>query len=98
MVQIVWLKSAKDDLKSIYDFISLDSKRYAKLQVQKIYTCTFLLKTNPLIGKKVSEMNEPSIKEIIVGNYRIIYRIISMQTIHILMIHHGARNLTKRLK
>ncbi len=36
MVQIKWLKSANTDLKEIYDFISLDSKRYAKHQVEKI--------------------------------------------------------------
>lgn len=33
MVQIRWLKEAKDDLKEIFDYISSDSVRYAKLQV-----------------------------------------------------------------
>ena len=36
MVRIKWLKSAKDDMKEIYDYIALDSKRYARLQVEKI--------------------------------------------------------------
>lgn len=35
MVRVKWLKSAKDDLKEIYEYISLDSKRYAKHQVEK---------------------------------------------------------------
>ena len=32
MVRVKWLKSAKDDLRDIYEYISLDSKRYAKHQ------------------------------------------------------------------
>lgn len=35
MVRIKWLKSAKLDLKEIYGFIALDSKRYAQYQVKK---------------------------------------------------------------
>jgi plasmid stabilization system protein ParE len=30
MVEIRWLEEARDDLKDIYDYISRDSKRYAK--------------------------------------------------------------------
>lgn len=98
MVQIVWLKSAKNDLKSIYEFIALDSKKYAKLQIQKIYATSSILKISPFSGKKVIELNDDSIREIIVANYRLIYRIISNQLIHVLMVHHGARSLEKRKK
>ncbi len=36
MVKLMWLESAKNDLKSIFDYIALDSKRYAKYQVKEI--------------------------------------------------------------
>lgn len=36
MVQIIWSKQALEDLKEIFDYISLDSKEYAKLQVVRI--------------------------------------------------------------
>ena len=36
MVEIEWLTEAKEDLKDIYDYISRDSKRYAKRQVDRI--------------------------------------------------------------
>jgi toxin ParE1/3/4 len=68
MVQIVWLKSAKNDLKSIYEFIALDSKKYAKLQIQKIYAASSMLIISPLNGKKVIELNDSSIREIVVGD------------------------------
>jgi toxin ParE1/3/4 len=96
MVRIIWLESAKFDLKEIFDYISLDSKRYARFQVEKIITKTNILKSNPEIGKIVDEFKTPTIREIIEGNYRIIYSIVSAKEINILLIHHGARNLKRR--
>ena len=47
--------------------------------------------------KKVSESDDEKIREIFEGDYRIIYRIVSIEEIHILLIHHGARDLNKRI-
>ena len=89
--------AAKNDLKEIYDYISLDSKRYAKLQVERIQNKTEVLKSQIEIGKIVEELNDPKVREIIEGNYRIIYRIVSKNELHILLVHHGARDLSKRI-
>ena len=97
MVRIKWLKSAKLDLKEIYEFIALDSKRYARFQVEKIQKKTDILKEGNLVGKKVFEINHENLRELIEGDYRIIYRTISKYEIHILMVHHGARDLNRRL-
>jgi len=98
MVRIKWLVSAKNDLKEIYDYISFDSKRYAKLQLERIQNSTEILKTQIEIGKIVDEIGDPKIREIVEGNYRIIYKIISKYELHILMVHHGARDLKRRMK
>ena len=98
MVQVVWLIDAKTDLKEIYEFIALDSKRYARLQIEKIKDCIKILKSKPYIGKIVQEINQPEIREIVESNYRIVYRLITSKRIHILMIHHGARDLQRRLQ
>ncbi len=97
MVKIKWLKSAKEDLKDIYSYISSDSKRYASLQIEKILKRTEILKRHILIEKIVEELNNPLIRELIERNFRIIYRIINEKEIHILMIHHNARDLTRRI-
>ena len=97
MVQIRWLIEAKEDLKEIYEFIGLDSKRFAKHQVQQIKNRTQILKTHPLIGKMVREFEDPNLREIVSGDYRVIHRIVSTKLIHIVLIHHGARELEKRL-
>lgn len=90
MVQVRWLKSTRDDLRQIYDFISQDSQRYATYQIQLIRKRTELLKSHPRIGRIVTEIDNPNIRELVEGNYRIIYRIVSESRIDILMIHHGA--------
>jgi len=48
------------------------------------------------VGKIVEEMEDPQIRELIEGNYRIIYREVSENQIDILMVHHGARDLARR--
>ena len=96
MVRINWALQAKSDLKSIADYISNDSKRYAKLQVVKIRTKTAILKSHIKIGKIVSEIDNQNIRELIEGNYRIIYKIVSEKQIDILTIHHSSRDLLRR--
>lgn len=93
MVQIKWTKLATEDLKSIYDFIARDSIKYAKIEVIKLKSRTHILKTNPLAGKEVTEASNKKFRELIEGNYRIIYKIIDSVNIDIITIHHSSRNL-----
>ncbi|MGY5846792.1 type II toxin-antitoxin system RelE/ParE family toxin [Salegentibacter sp. HM20] len=55
-----------------------------------------MLKSQPFSGKLVQEIRREDIREIIEGNYRIIYKIINSKRIDILTIHHSARDLSKR--
>tara|TARA_R110002124_G_scaffold287013_3_gene469695 strand:- start:4006 stop:4308 length:303 start_codon:yes stop_codon:yes gene_type:complete len=98
MVQIEWLKEAKEDLKEIFEYVALDSKRYAQLQIEKIVSGTKVLKNPHFIrsGKLVRELEREDVRELVEGHYRIIYKIIDADLVHILLIHHNARDLTKR--
>jgi len=96
MVRINWTFQAKEDLKSIVDYIARDSKQYAKLQVIKIKQRTHILRTNVYIGKVVQEIDKPNIREVIEGRYRIIYKIVTKNQIDVLTIHHSARDLIRR--
>ena len=96
MVRINWTFRAKDDLKDIAEYISKDSKRYAKLQITRLKTRTRILKTQTRSGKIVPELNRENIRELIEGNYRIIYKIVQENQIDILTIHHSSRDLTRR--
>ena len=96
MVRINWTLQAKNDLKNIADYISKDSVVYAKRQVLRIRNRTNILKTQIRIGKIVPEIENPDIRKLIEGNYRIIYKIVAENRIDILTIHHSARDLTRR--
>lgn len=87
---------AKNDLKDIAEYISKDSKQYAKLQVSRIVERTKFLHYQVLLGKVVEEINKPNIPEVIQVNYRIIYKMLNETQVDILTIHHCARDLTKR--
>ncbi len=82
--------------KNILDYISHDSKHYAKLQVYRIRNRTNILKKHIYIGRIVPEINREDIRELIEGNYRIIYKIVSKRQIDILTIHHSSRDLSKQ--
>jgi addiction module RelE/StbE family toxin len=94
MVKIIWTQRSLTDLKSIAEFISQDSVIYASLTIERLINATRYIEINVRIGRMVPEMGrKDKFREIIHGNYRIIYKITSTQTAHILTIHHSARRL-----
>lgn len=97
MVKIVWTELSLLDLKEISDYIAANSQRYATITTNKIYQKVQVIADNPFTGKIVDEFNEESIRELIEGKYRIIYRIKNYSQVDILRIYHTAR-LLKRNK
>ena len=96
MVKIVWTDLSVFELKEIFDYISLDSKRYALNQVERIKSKTLILKSMPDVGRVVPELENSEIRELIEGNYRIIYRIKTKDSVEILTVHHSSRNFYSR--
>lgn len=94
MVSLVWTEISRNDLKDIFDFISRDSHRYASITVSKIYQRAQTIIANPFIGRVVPEFENKNIREIVTGNYRIVYRIINDHQVDILRIYHSARYLS----
>ena len=92
MVKVIWTQRSLNDLKSIAEYISKDSVKYASLTLERIINVTKYLETNPRIGRMVPEVGKnDKIREIIFVNYRIIYKITSSLTVHILTVHHSAK-------
>ena len=75
MVEIRWTYQSLEDIENIAEFIAKDSPKYAKIQVQLFFDRTEILKTYPKSGRIVPETNDKEIRELILGNYRIIYHI-----------------------
>ena len=93
MVKISWSKSALKDLKNIHDYISKDSFLYASRTISKIITAVDQLEAFPYSGRMVPEKNDETIREVFQGDYRIFYKVQTPNQIHILRIHHSARNV-----
>jgi toxin ParE1/3/4 len=92
-MKIVLSKTARFDLKEIYDYIKRDSIKYAELEKQKIKEAINKLPRQPLSGRVMPELNNENYRELIFRNYRIVYEIISAKQINILTIHHHARHI-----
>lgn len=86
---------AIDDLKAIYDFISVDSELYAFRFVDYLYHFVDVLEEFPKSGRVVPEKENQAIRELIYENYRIFYRVKANGGITILRVHHASRNIKK---
>jgi len=93
MALLIWTERALEDIENIAEFISKDSEKYAKIQVQKFFKSAESLQSNCKIGRIVPELNRKEIRELILGNYRLIYRIVSDEQIDIISVHHSYRLL-----
>jgi addiction module RelE/StbE family toxin len=84
--------SRPQDLENIFEYISKDSILYASRTVEKLYSRVNILKEHPTSGKKLIEISL-NYRELIEGNYRLIYKITSSDLIHIITVFHTARHL-----
>ena len=78
-MKIVWSPLAVERASEIVDYIAIFSK-------------VDQLRSNPEIGRIVPEVNDRQFREIVYGNYRIIYHIETKQ-ISVLTIRHGKQIL-----
>ncbi len=92
MTQLIWTRRAIEDVQSIRQFIAQDSPHYAELVTQRLIASVEGLPVLPQSGRIVPEINDPTVREIIQGSYRIVYRLVR-EEIHIVTVHHAARLL-----
>ncbi|UPT67006.1 MAG: type II toxin-antitoxin system RelE/ParE family toxin [Sphingobacteriales bacterium JAD_PAG50586_3] len=95
MAQIKWADSAYLDLEEIGRFIAQDSPLQADKIVTAIVSTPFLLIDYPEIGRIVPEVNRKNIRELIYGNYRIIY-FLHKDVANIVAVYHAARKITRK--
>lgn len=97
MRAVHWTLRARADLAGIRSFISQDSPHFASVVVSRIIAATDRLAAFPESGRVVPEVGSPDIREIIHAPYRIVYRLVGEDQIHILTVHHGARQFPRLL-
>jgi toxin ParE1/3/4 len=91
-MRIIWTKSAVINLENIKNYIAQDSEFYAVELTEKILGAVEKLSAFPRLGREVPEIKKENIREIIYGNYRILYQI-DIEDLYIIAIIHAARDL-----
>ncbi len=90
--EVRWAQAAWDDLERIADYIAQDSPNYAGAFVQELIDASRSLAQMAERGRVVPEWKEPHIRELFVGNYRLIYEV-RERFVSIIGLVHGARDL-----
>jgi addiction module RelE/StbE family toxin len=88
---VKWSNSAKYDLRQIYDYISKDSKIYGKKVIDDIVSRADQLNQFSNLGRKVTELHNPRVREIMIYSYRLIYEVKSDEEVEVLAIIHTKR-------
>jgi toxin ParE1/3/4 len=91
-LKINWTPQSQEDLKGVRAFIARNAPITAELFVRRLKSSVNRLRQFPEIGSIVTEFGNSSVRQIIYGAYRIIYRITPTQ-IDILTVFHSARML-----
>jgi toxin ParE1/3/4 len=91
-MKIIWAPLAIDRAAEIVQYISYDNPAAASKWIDNLFKKVEILKSAPEIGRMVPEMQRKDIRELIFGNYRIIYRL-EKGRICILTVRHGKQIL-----
>ena len=90
--KVYWTRQSREDLRGIRAFIARDAPATASAFVRRLRESVNRLRTFPESGQVVSELGREDIREVLRGNYRIIYRI-HANRVDILTVYHSARLL-----
>ena len=97
MVKVIWTEPALKDLRDLVEYIARDSAVYAARFGIHVVHAPRRLEHAPLIGRMVPEFADQTIRELIYGSYRIIYKV-KEQSCFVVAIIHGSRVILEHLK
>ena len=90
MVKLEYSIPARNDLKSIYNFIAFDSGYYAKTFIKEVRDRIKVLKTYPEEGRIIYPTRHKELRQILFKNYCILY-VYNNDLVSIVSIHHQSR-------
>ena len=91
-MKLPWSPLAIDRVSEIAEYIARDNPAAAEGWIDTLFKKVEELKAFPESGRVVPETNNKGIRELIFGNYRIIYRI-EERRLSILTVRHGKQIL-----
>lgn len=94
-MKVIWSPTAVDQARDIACYIALDKPSVAEAWVEDIFSSVERLIEFPQSGCVVAEISRKDIREIVQGNYRIIYKTLESD-IWILLVKSYRQKLTPR--
>ena len=89
---VILTQQSQDDLRTIVTFIARDNPQRAQTFGNESIDRALFIGTQPEMGRVVPEVNDPAVREIVYGNYRILYEVLrNPDVVFILRFWHGAR-------
>ena len=89
-MKLFWSETAIQDLQSIEQYITIDNPTAAKRWIRKLRKRAKNALHSPFSGRIVSEFSRDDIRELIEGNYRIVYQVFSDRVV-VLTVFEGHR-------
>ncbi|MCG8527036.1 MAG: type II toxin-antitoxin system RelE/ParE family toxin [Opitutales bacterium] len=94
--EVEFSPESAEDLKSIVSYIAIDNPTRAESYGNQLVDRALEIKNMPRKGRIVPEFGNPNIRELIEGNYRIVYRIRDAEAmIDVLRFWHAAQGTPK---
>ncbi len=90
--RLVWPIYAALDVEEIVIDLAAKSPTAAKAVAKRIVSATERLLDFPYSGKTVPEFKPPTVRQIIVQDYRVVYELIDEETVEIWMVIHFRRD------
>lgn len=95
--RVDFTEAAVEDLESISEFIAVENPEAASRLCTGLYALALSIDRNPFMGRFTPEYDDPTIRDISRGNYRIVYVVDEgRQQLRILRFWHGARGFLPR--
>jgi toxin ParE1/3/4 len=91
-MKIIWSQLAIDRASEIAEYIAQDKPSAAEKWIEALFSKVEQLQSSPEMGRAVPEIRNGQFRELIYGNYRIIYRVEKKQ-VSILTVRHGKQIL-----
>jgi plasmid stabilization system protein ParE len=97
MAEVVWTLEALDDLESIGEYYERTSPAYAASLVERLYTSVGVLEEHHRIGRKVPEIDHDLVRELIVGQHRVVYQLMR-DRIEVVAVLHTRQDIVKKFR
>lgn len=92
-MEIEWSPLAVEKVTEFAEYIALDKPEVAIKWANKIFDSTKKLRDQPKLGRAVPEIKQEEYRELLEGNYRVIYWLGSSEKISVLTVCHGRQLL-----